>query len=76
MGFYLHVDVKTSLTPTAFNERVLEPLKKALEREGLGRLLEGNAGDVPGESYELALEVSDHQRAREVVEAVLKSVDG
>jgi hypothetical protein len=46
-----------------------------LERERVGRLLEGNAGDVPGESYELALEVTDHERARELVEAVLKSVD-
>ena len=76
MGNYLHIEVKTSLTPTAFSQQVLEPLKKALEREGVGRLLEGDAGDVPGESYELALEVTDQQRAREVVEAVLKSVDG
>jgi hypothetical protein len=76
VGFFLHIDVKTSLPPAAFSERVLEPLKKALERERVGRLLEGDAGDVPGESYELALEVTDHQRARELVEEVLKSVDG
>jgi hypothetical protein len=75
MGFYLHIEVDSSFTPTEFHERVVVPLREALEREGVGRLIEGDArDDEPGEKYDLALEVSDEQRAREVVEAVLKSV--
>jgi hypothetical protein len=77
MGFYLHIEVDSSLTPTEFHERVVVPLREALEKEGVGRVLDGDAGDdVPGDKYELALEVTNQQRAHEVVEAVLKSVEG
>jgi hypothetical protein len=45
-----------------------------LARERLGRILDGVAeDDVPGEQFELALEVTHQERASAVVEAVLKA---
>jgi hypothetical protein len=77
MGFYLHFEVDSSLSPAEFRERVIIPLEEALEREELGRLLDGEPeDDTPGGVYELALEVTDQERARAIVEEVLKSVEG
>jgi hypothetical protein len=78
MSFFLHIEVDSSLSPTEFRQRVIVPLQDALEREAIGHLLddEPNRDDAPAGVYELALEVSDQERAREVVEQVLKSVDG
>jgi hypothetical protein len=78
MGFYLQIEVDSSLSPYEFRERVIVPLGEALERERLGRILDDDPEDEPGAEghYELALEVTDQERAKEVVEAVLKSADG
>ena len=79
MPLFLHVEVDGSLSLTEFRERVMLPLKEALEREALGHLLD--LDDEPEEDntlkgvYKLALEVTDQERAREIVEKVLKSVD-
>jgi hypothetical protein len=77
MGFYLHIEVDSPLTAYAFWERVIVPLGEALEREQLGCILDNAPGeDTATEGhYELALEVTDQERAKEVVQAVLKSVD-
>jgi hypothetical protein len=78
MGFYLHIEVDSPLSPSEFRERVIVPLGEALQREGLGRILDEDGEDEAVEEgrYELSLEVTDQERAKEVVEAVLKSVDG
>jgi hypothetical protein len=77
MSFYLHIEVDSPLSPTEFSERVVAPIREALEKEGLGHVIDGDAeDDVPGEKYELSLQVTDQQRAKNVVEAVLKSVNG
>jgi hypothetical protein len=76
MGFYLHIEVDSSLSPSEFRERVITPLGEALEREELGRVLDGDEEDDPPEgTYELSLEVTDQERARAVVEELLRSVD-
>lgn len=78
MGFYLHIEVDSSLSPHEFRERVIVPIGEALERERLGRIL-GNdlIDDVEGDGpYEISLEVTDQDRAKAVVKAVLKSIDG
>jgi hypothetical protein len=64
MPFFLHIEVDSSLTPTEFRERVVLPLRQALAREGVGRLLDGDDPDEVGGSYELALEATDEDRAR------------
>ncbi len=77
MGLYLQIEIDSSLAPNEFHERFVAPLRDALQKEGVGRVLDGDAADnIPGVKYELSLEVTDQQRAREVVEAVLKSVEG
>ena len=76
MGFYLQIEVNSPLTPTEFHDRVVVPLRDVLIKEKVGRILDGDAENaVPGVRYELALEVTDQQRAHKLVEAVLKSVD-
>jgi hypothetical protein len=78
MGLYLSIEVNSSLSPYEFRERVIVPLGEALEREGVGRILDGDPEkqDGPEGRYELALQVSDQERARQIVRAVLKSANG
>jgi hypothetical protein len=77
MAFYFQIDVDSSLSPSEFRERVVIPLGEALKREKLGRLLDGEpSDDTPEGVYELALEVTDQERARALVEEVLKAVAG
>jgi hypothetical protein len=78
MSFYMHLEVESGLPPDEFWERVIFPLGLALEREGLGRILDRKPEDGDGREgvYELALEVSDAQRARLVAEEVLRSFEG
>jgi hypothetical protein len=77
MGFYLQIEVTSCLSPAEFRERVAKPLQEALEQEKLGRLLDDDPEDATSDGvYELALEVSDQLRAKELIERVLKSVDG
>lgn len=74
MGFFLHVEVESSFSPCEFRERVIIPLGEALEREEVGCLLDSDwEDDTPEGLYELALEVTDQERAREIVEEVLKA---
>jgi hypothetical protein len=73
MGFYLQIEVDSSLSPAEFRERVIQPLAEALDREHLGRILDGEPEDAHAGTYELALEVTNQERAREVVEKILKS---
>jgi hypothetical protein len=76
MGFYLHIEVNSSLSPSEFRERVITPLGEALEREELGRVLDGHEEDDTSEgTFELALHVTDQERARAVVEELLRSID-
>jgi hypothetical protein len=78
VGFYLHLEVESSLLPGEFRERVLSPLAEALEREGLGRILPNEPEDEADREgvYQVALEVTDQHRARAVVEDVLRAVTG
>ena len=77
MGFFLHIEVDSTLPPKEFYERYVVPIQEVLTKENLGRVLEGDLGDdVPGEKYALALEVVDQHRAYKVVEAILKSIEG
>lgn len=78
MGLFLHIEIKSPLSPTKFHEGVVAPLQEALARENLGRLVDDNPKEVetPDGVYELALEVRDVARARELVEEVLEAVDG
>lgn len=78
MGFYLQIEVDSSLSPHEFREQVIVPLGAALEREELGRVLDNDAEDEAGVEghYQLALQVTDQERAKLVVEAVLKSING
>ena len=75
MGFYLHIDVDSSLTPTQFQDQVVTPLGEELEREGLGRILDLDPEDAAASQghFVLALEVTDQQRAHAVVEKFLKT---
>ena len=78
MGFFLQLEIESSLPPREFRERIIVPLEHALEREHLGHVLcdeEEDSERVQGH-YDLALEVSDQARAREVVAAVFDAVDG
>ncbi len=74
MGFFLQVEVDSLLSAAEFRERVIVPLAEGLERECLGRVIEGETEASEG-VYELALEVSDQGRARDLVEEILKSLD-
>jgi hypothetical protein len=77
MGFYLHLEVDSSLSPEQFRARVIAPIAQALERERLGRIPDTVAEDEPNRDggYDLALEVFDERRFRVIVEEVLTSVD-
>ena len=76
MGFYLEIKIKSTLSPDEFQERIILPITESLNREGLGRILdpEPNEQADPDGERELALEVSDVDRARKLVEEVVNSV--
>jgi hypothetical protein len=77
MAFYLQIEVNSSLSPDEFRTRVILPLAEVLLRESLGRILDDDPEDEPGAEgqYEFALEVTDQERAKKVVEEILNSVD-
>jgi hypothetical protein len=76
MPYYLSVEVESSLPPDEFRDRIMVPLRLALEREGVGSLLEGQPDNSasPG-LYELAVSSTDQERCRQIVEEILRSVD-
>ncbi len=76
MGFYLQVEVDSTLPPEEFRQRVLIPLDEALKKEGVGQLLDPVEDDNPPEgTYELAIQVTDQDRAAELIQDVLSSAD-
>jgi hypothetical protein len=76
MGFYLQIEIDSTLSPAEFRERVIAPIIVALERDKLGRLLPDPVEDDPPKGmYQLALEVTDQQRVRTLVEELLRSID-
>ena len=76
MGLYLQCEVESPLSPDDFQEQVIVPLGAALRRERLGCVLDRVPEDEPLENgqYEIAMEVTDPKRAKDLVEAVLKEV--
>jgi hypothetical protein len=76
MGFYLEIRIESILSPDEFQKRVILPISESLNREGLGRILDPAPEDSEVDGVrELALEVSDLDRARKLVDEVIKSVD-
>ena len=76
MAFFIHVEVESPLQPEEFRDRVVAPLRAALEREGVGWLLEGEPGDdAPDRSYDLAISVNDEDRCRAMVADILRAID-
>jgi hypothetical protein len=75
MGFYLEIKIESTFPPEEFQERVLRPLGEALDREALGHILEPMPEDDPAAEgvYVLALEVTDPERARQLVDQVVAS---
>jgi hypothetical protein len=75
MGFFLHIEIDSSLTPAEFQAHIVVPLAEGLAREGLGRVLEEDqAEQVASGQLELAIEVTDQERARNLVEQLLGTV--
>jgi hypothetical protein len=79
MPFYLQVEVDSSIAPAERWTRVVGPLEVALAKEGLGRVFFPNPLDPENDeldrgTFEISVGVTDIDKARAVVENVLRSV--
>ena len=70
MPFYLQVEIKTDLSASECEERFVKPISDALAAEGLGRVVTPATAteetDATPGVYEIAVEVSDIEKAQEV----------
>jgi len=76
MGLYLQIEVNSPLSRDQFQERVIFPLGIALAKERLGLVLDGDVETMADGRFEFALEVTDQERAKIILEEVLMSSNG
>jgi hypothetical protein len=79
MPLYLQVEVDSLLPPDERWTRVVKSLEIALAKEGLGRVCDRDPADAENNepdrgTFEILVEVTDIDKARAVVEDVLRSV--
>ena len=81
MSFFLQVELDVPDASESIHDRYVRLLQEALQAEGIGRVLEQDSDSEVGDMIALGtlkftLEVEDLNRARNVIDRVLRCPDG